>query len=242
MREEKDQKELSYFDLIWICSTPEMQLKSIKKIMKFPETKILVEKPVSGFPEINHEIAKLIAIQKNIFISRPWNFSNLWKFFLGECLSEGEIISVEINHSGESSRDFMTPPQDWLHHDLCLLQELLKFKKYDKLDYVVGWAERESHLDISGVGVISVKVSGGLSAERSSTFQVRFKNDTKMIMDMSRNKCYKFNSRGEVQEFQFTNKNSLFLMVSYFVDLTSDSIENNDEEEKLQFLDLLSFQ
>jgi hypothetical protein len=241
LREGKDQKELSHFDLIWICSTPEMQLISIKKLLQISAAKILVEKPISSFPEINYEIAKLIAIQNNVFISRPWNFSNLWKFFLGECLSEGEIISVEINHSGESNRDFMTPPQDWLHHDLCLLQELLKFKRYDKLDYLVEWTKSKSQLDIAGIGVISVRVSGGLSAERSSTFEVRFRNNTKMIMDMSRNKCYKFNSTGEVQEFEFTNKNSLFLMVNYFVDLNSNLIENK-EEEKLQILDLLSFQ
>lgn len=236
------QKQLDFVDLIWICSTPEMQLKSIKKILAFSETKILIEKPICSYPQINNEITKLIANQNNIFISRPWNFSNLWRYFLRECLSEGEIISIKISHSGDSSRHFMTPPQDWLHHDLCLLEELLRLKNYQNLKYEVEWSEEKNHLDISGTGIISIKIGGGLSTKRDSTFQIQFKNGTKMVMDMIESKYYKFDTKSEAQEFAHTNNDSLYNMVNHFIDLSLNSSEIKDEIEKLHFLDLLAFE
>ena len=238
--EEENQKNLNFFDLIWICSTPELQLQCIKKILDLAETKILVEKPITSHSKINNEIISLIETHHNIFISRPWNFSNLWRSFLEECLSEGEIVDIEISHSGESSRHFMNPPQDWLHHDLCLLHELLKLKDYQNFNYEVEWSEERHRLDISGKGIISIKIGGGLSTNRSSAFQVAFKNNTKMLMDMIENKYYKFSSKGEAREFKFTDHDSLRIMVNHFINLSFDLSKNDDEKEKLQMLGLLS--
>jgi len=239
--EKVNQKQLNLVDLIWICSTPELQLKSIKKVLELTQTKILIEKPIISDSKINDEIRSLIETQNNIFISRPWNFSNLWRSFLKECLSEGEIIGIEISHSGESSRYFMTPPQDWLHHDLCLLQELLKLKNYVDLSYKTEWSEGMQHLDISATGIVSIKIGGGLSAIRNSTFQVEFKNKTKIVMEMTGDKYYKFSSKDKVQEFNFKNDTSLYSMVNYFINSSILSSENLDEKENLKILQLLSF-
>ncbi len=238
--EEENQKELNFFDLIWICSTPELQLQCIKKILELTETKILIEKPITFHSQINNEIRSLIENHHHIFISRPWNFSSLWRSFLEECLSEGEIVDIEISHSGESSRHYINPPQDWLHHDLCLLQELLKLKDYQNFNYEVEWSEERHRLDILGKGIISIKIGGGLSTNRNSAFQVTFKNNTKILMDMIENKYYKFSSKGEEQEFKFTNNDSLHIMVNHFINLSFYLRKNNDEKEKLQILGLLS--
>jgi hypothetical protein len=129
----------------------------------------------------------------------------------------------------------MTPPQDWLHHDLCLLEELLKLKNYKNLNYEVEWSEERHRLDISGKGIISIKIGGGLSTNRSSAFQVAFKNNTKMLMDMIENKYYKFSSKGEAREFKFTNHDSLRIMVNHFINLSFD-LSKNDDEKATEFL------
>jgi hypothetical protein len=110
------------------------------------------------------------------------------------------------------------------------------------LNYEVEWSEERNHLDISGTGVISIKIGGGLSTKRDSTFQIQFKNGTKMVMDMIESKYYKFDTKSEAQEFAHTNNDSLYNMVNHFIDLSFNSSEIKDEIEKLHFLDLLAFE
>lgn len=226
--------------MIWVCSTSELQVKCVKKTLEFTKAKILVEKPVSLEHKINSEIKNLIEINDNVFISRPWSFSNLWKSFLTDLLSQGNIIDIEINHYGELIRDFIAPPQDWLHHDLCLVEEIINLREYQNINFRIDWSDNRDAIKIVGNGDVSIQISGGFSNNRKSSISISFENKTRLVLDLNEKMYSRVGVNGHIETFKFETKNSVSTMVDYFINLNATSDDRVKERSILNRLQLLS--
>ena len=240
LSDDNSQNELIDVSLIWICSTPELQLKCIKNILGITKSKILIEKPISLDPLINSEVLDLIKGNDNIFISRPWNYSNIWKSFLTDCISHGQIVHLDVRHFGEVVRDFITPPQDWLHHDLCLLDEIISLPKYKNIDYQIDWSINRDALKIIGNGDFTLEVNGGYSNTRESSISVTFNDKTKMVLNLNEKSYSKINAKNEIETLKFETNDSIPTMIDHLIKLNSNSDDRLKERNILNSLQLLS--
>ena len=234
------QNELTDASLIWICSTPELQLKCINNILGITKSKILIEKPISLDPLINSEVLDLIKGNDNIFISRPWNYSKIWRSFLADSKSQGVIKHLDVRHFGEVVRNFITPPQDWLHHDICLLEEIISLHKYKNTDYQIDWSANRDTLRITGNGDVTLEVNGGFSNTRESSISVTFNDKSKMVLNLNEKFYSKVNAMNEIETLKFETNDSIPTMIDYLIKLNSNSEDRLKERNILNSLQLLS--
>jgi hypothetical protein len=200
----------------------------------------LIEKPISLDPLINSQVLDLIKGNDNIFISRPWNYSNIWKSFLADSKSQGEIKHLEVRHFGEVVRDFITPPQDWLHHDLCLLDEIIFLPKYKNIDYQIDWSANRDTLRITGNGDVTLEVNGGYSNTRESIISVTFNDKTKMVLNLNEKSYSKINAKNEIETLKFETNDSIPTMINHLIKLNINSDDRLKERNILNSLQLLS--
>ena len=217
-----------------------MQLRILKLLKSFTNTKIVIEKPISTNLNINQEIFEIFSNQDNLLISRPWNFSELWLKFKENIVKGGEINSVEIEHSGEILREYINPPQDWLHHDLCLFQELnndlkLCFSLSKKL-----WSNENKNLTINGRDGLNIEIVGGYSSERISIFEVFFQNGTRIKMDMNNRELSIQASNGMTEMFEYRDDLPINSMVDHFIKTESNAVSKNHELKIFQELRILA--
>lgn len=150
--------DLSSSDLVWVVTRPDLQIDILKKLEVF-RGKIILEKPLSFFqssiaysflePNSNHWNLE------NVYLSRPWVYSNVWEMFKQKC-NYRDIESIEISRWGETDHTYIPMSLDWLSHDILLLYDLvevqnqmknfLSFKKDDKCHFKFDLGEIKVHM------------------------------------------------------------------------------------------------
>lgn len=217
-----------------------MQVKIIRLLVAFPNIKIIVEKPIVTNQISNQEILELFSEQSNLFISRPWNFSQLWLKFKENLLNSEYISKIEITHSGEIVRDYISPPQDWLHHDICLIQDLnLDLMKNYTLNKKI-WSNDDKNLLVNiGEGPY-IEIKGGYSADRISIFKVFFHNGSSVKMDMNRRNfsIQALDERTKIVEFR--DEMPINSMVEHFIKTEINDSSKKHELKILQDLQILA--
>ena len=217
-----------------------LQLKILKLLVSFPNLKIIIEKPISINDPINKELFFMFSSQLNLFISRPWNFSKLWLQFKENIEISGEIKSLFIKHSGEILRDYINPPQDWLHHDICLIQELnLNFSPHNPSNKII-WSNNHKNLSINIEDSPNIEIEGGFSAERISIFEVFLKNGSKLKMDMNNRNFLIQASDGKTETIDASDDLPVNSMVEQFINTEINETNRNNELKILQKLQILS--
>ena len=227
-------------DLIWICTTPEMQLKILNTLKNYTEGKIIIEKPVGSNQNINKEILDLFSNQENLFISRPWSFSEIWNKFSANFASNEVITNIKIVHSGEIIRKYLNPPQDWLHHDICFIHEIkkylnLNFTKLSKL-----WSNENQSLTLKSLEELKIEIIGGFSPNRVSIFEVSYKSGMKINMDINNRSYLVQDSDGLTNNFEFMNDLPINSMVDHILNLETDHPVKNIELPLLKELQILA--
>jgi hypothetical protein len=182
----------------------------------------------------------MFSSQLNLFISRPWNFSKLWLQFKENIEMHGEIKSLFIKHSGEISRDYIYPPQDWLHHDICLIQELnLNFRTHNPSSKII-WSNNHKNLSINIGNGSNIEIEGGFSAERISIFEVLFKNGSKLKMDMNNRNFLIQASDGKIETVEVGDDLPINSMAEQLMTTEINETSRNNELKILQKLQILS--
>ena len=227
-------------DLVWIATLPDLQLKILKLLGSFPDRKIIIEKPISINNSINKELFSMFSSELNLFISRPWNFSKLWLHFKENIKMHGEIKSLFVEHSGEILRDYINPPQDWLHHDICLIQELnLNFGPHNPLSKII-WSNNHKNISINIGDGSNIEIQGGFSAERISIFEVFLKNGSKIKMDMNNRNFLIQTSDGKTETIEVGDDLPVNSMAEQFINTEINETSRNNELKILQELQILS--
>jgi hypothetical protein len=209
-------------------------------LKSFTNTKIVIEKPIGANLKINQEIFEIFSNQDNLLISRPWNFSELWLKFKENIVKGQGIKSIVIEHSGEILREYITPPQDWLHHDLCLIHELnndlkLSFSPSKKL-----WSNENKNLTINSRDDICIEIVGGYSSERISIFEIIFQNGTRIKMDMNNRELSIHALNGMTETFEYRDDSPINSMVEHFIKTESNIFSKNYELKIIQVLQILA--
>lgn len=128
--------EMSRYELIWIASIPELQLSILRKLINL-KSRIVLEKPIATNKQSWNELNEVVLLSSSsIFYSQPWTYSKIWEKSIQEISNLSLPISINIYRSGKEDREIYSGAQDWLPHDLYLLEDLLK-----KINTLVGSLE-----------------------------------------------------------------------------------------------------
>lgn len=231
---------ISHSDLLWICSTPELQLKSLHKLQSFSEVRIIIEKPITEDQRINKEITNILLKQNNIFISRPWSFSKLWREYKHNLTAEKYIKSIKVRHSGELLREYINPPQDWLHHDLCLLHEINLDVDLAEAEGRKIWSNNNKNLSIQSNNGVNIDVVGGYSLERISILEIISENNMMLTMDMNQKSLTVQRGDSAPEVFKYTDDLPINSMVEHFVGTKIGESNQKRELDLLKALQILS--
>ena len=217
-----------------------MQLDSLKKLQSFNKLKIVIEKPVSKDKILNLELFKVLSNQSNIFISRPWNFSQIWLQLKKYFELESEISRINIEHSGEILREYITPPQDWLHHDLCLLKEIKPSIKLSNLVIGKSLNKDNTKLVIESYNENNLKIVGGYTSERISIFEVFLENGIKLKTDMNHRTLTVELDNGVIENYEHSDDLPINSMVDYLINKEWKISNHKKELEILEVLQVLT--
>jgi hypothetical protein len=231
---------IRHSDLLWICSTPELQLKALHKLQSFSEIKTIIEKPITEDQLINKEISNILSKQGNIFISRPWNFSKLWQEYKHNLTADKDIKSIKVRHSGELLREYINPPQDWLHHDLCLLHEVNLDINVNEAEGGKIWSNNNKNLSIQSNNGVNIDVVGGYSLERISSLEIILENNMMLTMDMNQKSLTVRRGDSAPEVFKYSDDLPINSMVEHFVGTKIDESNQKRELVLLKALQILS--
>jgi hypothetical protein len=215
-----------------------MQVKIIKLLFAFPDIKIVVEKPIVTDQIINQEILELFSKQSNLFISRPWNFSQLWLNFKENLLKIEYLNNIKVTHGGDIVRQYISPAQDWLHHDICLIEDL-KLKPNYIIDKKV-WSNGNKNLHINIGDSPSIEIEGGYSQERISIFEVFFQDGLTVKMDMNNRNLSIEKLDKKLENFVYVDDLPINSMIERFIKTEINEVSKNHELKILQELQILS--
>jgi len=117
-------KNLDYYDRIWISTRPIFQLEVLKSISGFSGI-VIIEKPYAQNSFELLSLARFVATQPFLTVlSQPWTFSKGWNQF--KLLSKSdESSNFKVTRVGQMMHSYLNPVEDWLPHDLNLILDFI---------------------------------------------------------------------------------------------------------------------
>lgn len=175
---ERQQKILDN-DVVWIASTPDLQLRIISDVSRYQKKSILIlEKPF--FRDLNEQI-KFVEIMNNSDLylrsSSPWVYSDIWSKSKKKLLELFHPLEIIISRSGPSNNKSIRPYMDWLSHDVQLMADL--FSSETKVIHVNRSTDKfksdscKIHIRLNDGS--NLDLSGGLSVSKISYWKVQDK-------------------------------------------------------------------
>jgi hypothetical protein len=109
----------------------------------------ILEKPLAtNYDQFEVLSQALTRNHLSLYASEPWTYSSIWNEF-AELLVDLSPRKIEITRSGPCARNYLTAPQDWLPHDLCLVLNLVKRLRQDSnIVSNATWSEDFQEVDL----------------------------------------------------------------------------------------------
>ena len=218
-------RDIFNIDIIWIATTPELQIKIISSISKCHSNSIFIlEKPF--FRDLNEKFQFFEVVKEsnlNLRSSSPWVYSDIWLKSKNKLLDLFGPLQISIMRSGPSNNKSILPYLDWLSHDVQLISDL--FNSEAKIIYL----DRSNHKFKSDSNNIkigfkdgsSLDLSGGLSKSKISSWVARDKKDNCIRIDFNSKSFQHFGHNQILIESYKSppNDNPLLDMIQNFTNL-----------------------
>ena len=184
--------------IIWIATTPTVQLEVLNKI-EFLQNRVIIEKP---FATNSKELESFIQIsnmsQNTMYLSEPWRYSKIWMFIKNKIGEQNSLQNILIYRGGPKTRSYINPVWDWIQHDLGLVGELLK-EHQDTVQIEFEWLNEGKTLKLKIISgnKFNIEINVGYFPERVEFWKI---NDTEIV---------------DFNDNQFTNDQPLYTMYEY---------------------------
>ena len=184
--------------IIWIATTPTIQLEVLDKI-EFLQNRVIIEKP---FATNSKQLESFIQIsnmsQNTMYLSEPWRYSKIWMFIKNKIGEQNSLQNILIYRGGPKTRSYINPVWDWVQHDLGLVGELLK-KHQDTVQIEFEWLNegKTLKLKIRSGNKFNIEINVGYFPERVEFWKI---NDTEIV---------------DFNDNQFINDQPLYTMYEY---------------------------
>jgi len=184
--------------IIWIATTPTIQLEVLNKI-EFLQNRVIIEKP---FATNSKELESFIQIsnmsQNTMYLSEPWRYSKIWMFIKNKIGEQNSLQNILIYRGGPKTRSYINPVWDWIQHDLGLVGELLK-EHQDTVQIEFEWLNEGKTLKLKIISgnKFNIEINVGYFPERVEFWKI---NDTEIV---------------DFNDNQFINDQPLYTMYEY---------------------------
>ena len=165
--------------IIWIATTPTIQLEVLNKI-EFLQNRVIIEKP---FATNSKELESFIQIsnmsQNTMYLSEPWRYSKIWVFIKNKIGEQNSLQNILIYRGGPKTRSYINPVWDWIQHDLGLVGELLK-EHQDTVQIEFEWLNEGKTLKLKIISgnKFNIEINVGYFPERVEFWKI---NDTEIV-------------------------------------------------------------
>ena len=184
--------------IIWIATTPTIQLKVLNKI-EFLQNRVIIEKPfATNLKELESFIQISNMSQNTMYLSEPWRYSKIWMFIKNKIGEQNSLQNIRIYRGGPKTRSYINPVWDWIQHDLGLVGELLK-EHQDTVQIEFEWLNEGKTLKLKIISgnKFKIEINVGYFPERVEFWKI---NDTEIV---------------DFNDNQFTNDQPLYTMYEY---------------------------
>jgi hypothetical protein len=198
--------------IIWIATTPTIQLEVLNKI-KFLQNRVIIEKPfATNLNELESFIQIANISQNSMYLSEPWRYSKIWMFIKSKIGEQNFLQNILIYRGGPKTRSYINPVWDWIQHDLGLVGELLK-EHQDTVQIEFEWLNEGKTLKLKIISgnKFNIEINVGYFPERVEFWKI---NDTEKV---------------DFNDNQFVNDQPLCTMYEYVESnkFTNDVIEQS---------------
>lgn len=219
---------LEDFNIIWITTFPEMQLKILEKLQDL-NSKIILEKPIAITLEDIKLLQSIIPrVKSSVYLSQPWTFSKLWESATTQILENLEYLEINAVRVGELERTRISSSLDWLPHELYLLASLMHSTglkdEFLKLLSSRG-SSKEISLDYQVGNDIKVNFQAGKSDHRRACWRISVADLVILEIDFDTKKVIKTDGPEKITE-EFDSDNPIMNMLENY--LVYDSAVNWD--------------
>ena len=184
--------------IIWIATTPTIQLEVLNKI-EFLQNRVIIEKPfATNLKELESFIQISNMSQNTMYLSEPWRYSKIWMFIKNKIGEQNSLQNILIYRGGPKTRSYINPVWDWIQHDLGLVGELLK-EHQDTVQIEFEWLNEGKTLKLKIISgnKFNIEINVGYFPERVEFWKI---NDTEII---------------DFNDNQFTNDQPLYTMYEF---------------------------
>ena len=184
--------------IIWIATTPTIQLEVLNKI-EFLQNRVIIEKPfATNLKELESFIQISNMSQNTMYLSEPWRYSKIWMFIKNKIGEQNSLQNILIYRGGPKTRSYINPVWDWIQHDLGLVGELLK-EHQDTVQMEFEWLNEGKTLKLKIISgdKFNIEIKVGYFPERVEFWKI---NDTEIV---------------DFNDNQFTNDQPLYTMYEY---------------------------
>ena len=184
--------------IIWIATTPTIQLEVLNKI-EFLQNRVIIEKPfATNLKELESFIQRSNMSQNTMYLSEPWRYSKIWMFIKNKIGEQNFLQNILIYRGGPKTRSYINPVWDWIQHDLGLVGELLK-EHQDTVQIEFEWLNEGKTLKLKIISgnKFNIEINVGYFPERVEFWKI---NDTEIV---------------DFNDNQFTNDQPLYTMYEY---------------------------
>ena len=184
--------------IIWIATTPIIQLEVLNKI-ELLQNRVIIEKP---FATNSKELESFIQIsnmsQNTMYLSEPWRYSKIWVFIKNKIGEQNSLQNILIYRGGPKTRSYTNPVWDWIQHDLGLVGELLK-EHQDTVQIEFEWLNEGKTLKLKIISgnKFNIEINVGYFPERVEFWKI---NDREIV---------------DFNDNQFTNDQPLYTMYEF---------------------------
>ena len=131
---QKSKEEISQIvsgQFLWITTTPDLQLKILKKTEDL-NFRVILEKPIATkTTEMDQVLNLILSLKADTYLSLPWSYSEVWSSIRLAIQNLPTPLKIKVTRGGPIARTYINPVEDWIYHDLALLGELfLDYKNY----------------------------------------------------------------------------------------------------------------
>ncbi len=171
---------------LWIATRPEIQLIILDQI-KDQSGLCILEKPLATNSEQMERYYQLTqGTRMDFAISKPWNFSSLWRTAMSIIPRDLIDVEIEIWRGDEKERDYLPSYIDWLPHDAYLLSELLKDKPTLEIEARLVHEARTAEIELTSDNHFKVKFSFGYFENGRKTFWLVRQGNESLLIDFEK--------------------------------------------------------
>jgi hypothetical protein len=209
---------LEDFNIIWITTFPEIQLKILEKLQEL-NSKIILEKPIAITLEDIKQLQSIIPrVKSSVYLSQPWTFSKLWDSATTQILENLEDLEIDALRVGELERTRISPSLDWLPHELYLLASLIQSTglRDESLKLLSSrGSSKEISLDYQVGNDMRINLQAGKSDHRRACWRISVADRVILEIDFDTKKVIKTDGPEKITE-EFDSDNPIMNMLENY--------------------------